>query len=248
MGILGRNERSERFTLFSKMTEEQRPEHTPEREWLTIGEAVRYLGVSASTLRRWSDKGLIPSIRTPGGHRRYHRATLEEIAHRLADKAVVPQNRPGPHLVEWSVPREALLAQPWYGYFAPPERAKAMRRLGQRVLGLLIQYTTRREEDRRFLDEAWEVGTTYGALVASSGANLQEGIEAFLFFQRSFSQTALQVPSVAHVSDAGEIIRFTHRVHQFMDEVLKGLVAGYEAARASIAPQHHQELLAGERG
>lgn len=216
---------------------EQGADQFEEREWLTIRDAVRYLGVSASTLRRWSDKELIPTIRTPGGHRRYHRATLEGLAQQLARRAVAPQTTVSPQLVEWSISREALLAQPWYAYFAIPDRAKAMRSLGQRVLGLLIQYTTRREEDRRFLDEAWEVGTTYGALVAAAGASLQEGIEAFLFFQRSFSQTALQVPSVAHVSDAGEIIRFTHRLHQFMDEVLKGLVAGYEAARTQKEPQ-----------
>jgi excisionase family DNA binding protein len=33
--------------------------------------AAAELGVGASTLRRWMEKGLIPDRRTPGGHRRF---------------------------------------------------------------------------------------------------------------------------------------------------------------------------------
>jgi len=36
-------------------------------------------GVDVRTVRRWTTVALIPSIRTPGGHRRYDKAALEEI-------------------------------------------------------------------------------------------------------------------------------------------------------------------------
>ncbi len=42
-----------------------------QRPWLTLGEAADYLGVSCPALRRWSDQGIIPAIRTDGGHRRF---------------------------------------------------------------------------------------------------------------------------------------------------------------------------------
>ena len=38
---------------------------------LTASEAARHLGVSISTLRRWSDAGHVQSYRTPGGQRRF---------------------------------------------------------------------------------------------------------------------------------------------------------------------------------
>src|SRR3954467_4413771 len=43
---------------------------------LTVAQAARHLGVSISTVRRWSDAGHLPSRRTPGGQRRYTRAPL----------------------------------------------------------------------------------------------------------------------------------------------------------------------------
>ena len=38
---------------------------------LTASQAARYLGVSISTLRRWSDAGHLQAYRTPGGQRRF---------------------------------------------------------------------------------------------------------------------------------------------------------------------------------
>ncbi|HYX77939.1 MAG TPA: helix-turn-helix domain-containing protein [Solirubrobacterales bacterium] len=49
------------------------------RRLLTIGEAAVYLGVSAASLRKWSDQGLIRVYRTPGGQRRYAMTDLDEF-------------------------------------------------------------------------------------------------------------------------------------------------------------------------
>ncbi len=38
---------------------------------LTASQAARHLGVSISTLRRWSDAGHLHVYRTPGGQRRF---------------------------------------------------------------------------------------------------------------------------------------------------------------------------------
>jgi excisionase family DNA binding protein len=46
-------------------------------EWLTLGQAARFLGVAQSTIRKWSDQGRVPAFYTPGGHRRYRRHDLE---------------------------------------------------------------------------------------------------------------------------------------------------------------------------
>jgi len=46
-------------------------------DWLTLGQAAKYLGVAQSTIRKWSDLKRVPTFYTPGGHRRYRRSDLE---------------------------------------------------------------------------------------------------------------------------------------------------------------------------
>jgi excisionase family DNA binding protein len=48
-----------------------------EPQWLTLGEAARYLGVAQSTIRKWSDSGRVRAFYTPGRHRRYRRDDLD---------------------------------------------------------------------------------------------------------------------------------------------------------------------------
>jgi excisionase family DNA binding protein len=46
---------------------------------LNVSEAAAYLGVSAASLRKWSDQGIVPVYRTPGGQRRYALTDLEDF-------------------------------------------------------------------------------------------------------------------------------------------------------------------------
>jgi len=51
-------------------------------EWLTLGQAAKFLGVAQSTIRKWSDGGQVPTFYTPGGHRRYRRSDLQQFLDR----------------------------------------------------------------------------------------------------------------------------------------------------------------------
>src|SRR5438876_11845460 len=53
-----------------------------ESDWLTLGQAAKFLGVAQSTLRKWSDVGRVPAFYTPGGHRRYKRGDLDAFLER----------------------------------------------------------------------------------------------------------------------------------------------------------------------
>ncbi len=53
-----------------------------EPDWLTLGQAAKYLGVAQSTIRKWSDQGRLPAFYTPGGHRRYRRSDLNAFLER----------------------------------------------------------------------------------------------------------------------------------------------------------------------
>lgn len=56
------------------------PAAATDGRWLSLGPASRLLGVDPDTLRRWADTGRVRSWTTPGGHRRFDRATLERLA------------------------------------------------------------------------------------------------------------------------------------------------------------------------
>jgi excisionase family DNA binding protein len=60
---------------------------TSEPDWLTLGQAAKYLGVAQSTIRKWSDQGRVPAFYTPGGHRRYRRSDLDQFLERSGPNA-----------------------------------------------------------------------------------------------------------------------------------------------------------------
>jgi excisionase family DNA binding protein len=62
----------------------RRPIPASEPDWLTLGQAAKYLGVAQSTIRKWSDVGRLPAFYTPGGHRRYRRGDLDAFLQRSA--------------------------------------------------------------------------------------------------------------------------------------------------------------------
>ena len=61
---------------------ESRRAPASEPDWLTLGQAAKYLGVAQSTIRKWSDSGRVPAFYTPGGHRRYRRMDLDAFLER----------------------------------------------------------------------------------------------------------------------------------------------------------------------
>jgi excisionase family DNA binding protein len=65
-------------------------------DWLTLGQAARYLGVAQSTIRKWSDQGRLPAFYTPGGHRRYRLRDLDAFVAGSAGAAPASRTRPAP--------------------------------------------------------------------------------------------------------------------------------------------------------
>ncbi len=48
--------------------------------WMTVGELAKRTNVATSALRYYEDQGLLTSVRTPAGHRRYPRAMARVVA------------------------------------------------------------------------------------------------------------------------------------------------------------------------
>ena len=50
---------------------------------LRLSEAAQHLGVCSGTIRNWINKGILKSIRTPGGHRRIFKSNLLDLMKKL---------------------------------------------------------------------------------------------------------------------------------------------------------------------
>ncbi len=61
---------------------------------LTTSEAARRLGVSLSTIRRWSDMGYLRGYRTPGGQRRFSVQQLDDFLVSLEDGGPTDPGQP----------------------------------------------------------------------------------------------------------------------------------------------------------
>jgi excisionase family DNA binding protein len=66
--------------------------HASEGDILTTFQAARLCGVSHKSIERWIDAGFLRGFRTPGGHRRVHRADLLEFIQkrRTTDRGADP--------------------------------------------------------------------------------------------------------------------------------------------------------------
>jgi excisionase family DNA binding protein len=189
--------------------------------WLTLHEASELLGVAPSTVRRWADAGRIPTRRTEGGHRRFDAAAVRALrpAGPATGGAASSPLAPSP---------QRLAQQPWHAHFANAAVADQMRGLGQRLLGLLIQYLVWQGDNSRFLNDGRQVGASYGEVARDAGITMRETVQAFLYFRHTFWRTALQMPAVTQASDVAEVMRIAERIDHFMNEVLLSTISAYE--------------------
>jgi excisionase family DNA binding protein len=62
----------------------------PDRDLLTTAEVGKAFGVSGKTVARWCSSGWVPSIATPGGHRRIPRTAVVEMLRLSATDPYAP--------------------------------------------------------------------------------------------------------------------------------------------------------------
>ncbi len=65
-----------------------------ENTLLTVSQAAKRLGVSPGTVRAYADKGAIPVIKLPSGHRRFR---PEDVQRLQRDMGLEPTDKEGQH-------------------------------------------------------------------------------------------------------------------------------------------------------
>lgn len=194
-------------------------------EWLTLGAASRFLGVDESTLRGWADAGRVPTFRTPGGHRRFSRAALDQFLEegrreaepRLADLI-------GPHadrLVPDAI--EQIRRQRWYNAL-DAQTAKAFGLVCHRLMDALAGYLPGGSRQREHLRVGEEAGADLGRRVAGLRLSAADATEAFLFFKHIITEvvsTRLPLPPDGKV-------RSLRRIDTFLNAVLLGMMTAFD--------------------
>lgn len=210
-----------------------------EPDWLSISAAADFLGVHFTTLRRWSDQGLVEFVRTPGGKRKYQRRALLEFLERhrtpahaalalttLRDEAVLKTRE--------SFRSLGLSQQNWYGHLSEEQRLR-MRGTGNRLIALMVQYGAHADNHQVFLDEAKRITQDYGRVCYQAGLTITECIQTFLLFRRPMLNAIQETANLQGMGDH-ESQRLFEKLHLFLDETLVTMVEEYDRCQAQ---DHH---------
>jgi hypothetical protein len=125
--------------------------------------------------------------------------------------------------------------QHWYQQLSEEHRTKD-REIGRRMLGLLIQYTSRQENAEHFLEEGRILARGYGTDLAELGFTPSALVRAFLFIRRAILNATHQPQDMVALNDP-EGMRLYERINRFMDEMLLSTLDAYEKAGGGKKPK-----------
>lgn len=204
---------------------------TGQRKLLSITQAAKLLGVHPLTLRNWAEKGHVPHYRTPGGHRRFRREDLQALLSKMN------QGAPEPALarVAHQAVQQALATRPeqpsegaplaWQFNLGEQQRL-AMRTVGQKMLGLVIQYVAG-DANGVILQKGRDIGRTYGKFARQNGLSMSETVATFNFFRDTIIEVTFESPANAVDIDASNP-QLYRRLNHFFNEVLVATVRAAE--------------------
>ena len=202
----------------------------PGTQWLSINAACELLGVDKSTLRRWSDRGLVPVFRTPGGHRRYTREDLEEV---IAGDSVEQQPISRRKLdaitrLEFERREPSIAAGRLPGTGQPEDCAAQLRTTCDQMIDLSIRYASGRGDADRLLIEGRDLARLFGHCTARSRLETSEAVESFLRFRRPMLDAIGRYAEQQHLP-VRRSCRMMGKLNTYLDVMLTSLVEAHEA-------------------
>lgn len=207
-------------------------EHLRGTDWLTLGEASRMLGVDPDTLRRWADGGKVELLRTPGGHRRFRRETIQSMlpvrprAHRPLSEIGEPPDRVAAEFRRRV--RSDMADQDWHSRFDEAS-LRWFRERGMRMSQLLLGALDTAEPKGRaaLLREAALLGSEYGREAARRELSLGEAVEIFLFFRARFMAEIANVARRERL-DGTRAAALFEDADRVLDQVIVALIQGHQ--------------------
>ena len=166
------------------------------KKWLSLQEAAAQLGVHFTTVRRWVDQGAIPTLLTPGGHRRFSPEDLEDFARRHRRHYIREGLEDAWQRQALRYTRDALRQQRagWMNRF-DNDTANRLRNLGNELMDVIMQYIGSDGADsERIRRRAEDIGRDYARLSRSGSMTLSELLQAMSFFKNGLLDATLSMP------------------------------------------------------
>jgi excisionase family DNA binding protein len=210
------------------------PHATPSQEALSLGAASRVLGVDPDTLRRWADQGRVRFFLTPGGHRRFDRASLERVRRAGGRDQASPAGL--------GLTQSRLLARYRRTYRRPaagrpdpralvgPIDVDAFRDEGRRLIDALIAYLDAGSEDARVMawEEARRLARRHADRLAEGGASLTDGVALFVAARQPFLAEVGALTRRRSL-DPQQLTRSFEDAAALLDRLLLEFVDGYRS-------------------
>ncbi len=198
-------------------------------EWLSLSKAAQILGVHPSTVRNWSDQGVLPVHRTSGGHRRYslHEIELWMQAQRAngASEANLMVNNVLRN-TRFKISEGSLNSESWY--LKLDEAAREQYRVsGRSLMQGLVNFMQADESEANA--EAEALGCEYASRGRRYGLSNVEAVNAFLFFRNTIIEGMLSMYEAAAVRSPHAWSSMFRRINEFTDKILMTILETYDA-------------------
>jgi hypothetical protein len=122
--------------------------------------------------------------------------------------------------------RARLEEDGWYASLSMADRGR-LRDLGRRLIEMVGEYISRRNRRSHLLDEALEVGGSYGQVLRQAGMPLHGAISAYIGFRKTMDETTRQA-AMHERMPVQEALDACGQVQELGDQVLRGLLVAYE--------------------
>lgn len=196
-------------------------------EWLTLSAVAKKLGVHPSTVRLWSDKGVLPVHRTSGGHRRYRLNEVElwmNTSHKKHGVEPMDAMQSAVGKIRMQVTEGRLEAEPWYQKLDADARTQ-YRMSGMTLIRGLMGYLA--SDNGGDTSEAFSIGYEYASRARRYGLSSVDATRAFLFFRNTLLEALVNAYDEARVPPGVAWGRMLGRLHTFTDQILVTLLETY---------------------
>lgn len=197
-------------------------------QWLSLSQAAQLLGVHPSTVRLWSDKGLLPVHRTRGRHRRYRRSEVEIWLQAARQKHPLEAESIVRHVVRrmrMQIRESHLEAEGWYQKLDQEARLAYRQSASSLLYGLAAHLAV---EGQGAIAEASPIGYEYASRARNFQLSLVEAVRAYLFFRNLMLEALVAVYQEANVPTGKAWQEMLQRVHAFTDQIMLTLLETYQ--------------------
>ena len=201
-------------------------------KWLSLSGAAKILGVHPSTVRLWSDKGILPVHKTQGGHRRYKQGEISLWAESNQRPCEVDPERMMQEVtknVRMQISEGKLQAEAWYQKL--DEDARMQYRMSARSLfhGLMTYVATNGADAEH---EAYAIGYEYASRAHRYSLSYVDAVRAFLFFRNTLIDSVIKVYREANIP-SGQTAETFGKMHTFTDDILISLLQTFQSLNVS---------------